>query len=166
MVLLDPSVEGQFDGQQEAVTARAAADERCAVAAEAGQLPAPDPQLARCTRPTPASASPAFAQLLAATQKRASYWRTQASEYVSIAGANTDALVLGPHDYGAMPLVVLTAGQTASASPRWQAWHAGIAALSTRGVQRTLPGAPHNLMSTEPAAVAEAVAEVIAKSDK
>ena len=94
-----------------------------------------------------------------AAERRASYWRTLASEYASIAGANTAALRAGPATYGDLPLIVLTAGQNAARDPRWEALHRGIAERSRRGVQRTIAGAPHNLMAAAPGAIADAVAE-------
>lgn len=162
LVLVDPSVEGQFEGQEAAVAARVAADERCAALAEQRRLPSPDPRDARCTRKPPASVSPRFARVLERTDLRASYWRTLASEYASIAGANSAALRATRASHGDLPLVVLTAGQTAAASPGWEAAHREMAARSTAGTQRTLPGASHNVMKDAPDAVVAAVAEVAA----
>ncbi|WP_185965189.1 alpha/beta fold hydrolase [Glacieibacterium frigidum] len=165
LVLLDPSVEGQFAGQEAAVAARVAADERCAVLAEKRQLPSADPRDARCTK-APAGVSPSFGQVLMAAQRNPAYWRTLASEYASIAGANSDALRATRTSHGDLPLVVLTAGQTAAAAPGWEAAHRELAARSTRGVQRTLAGASHNIMKDAPDAVASAVAEVTAEAKR
>lgn len=157
MVLVDPSVEGQFDGQEAAVAARVAADERCAAAAAAKVLPSAEPRLARCT-PKPGTSR--MAELVQAAALDPAHWRTQASEYASIAGANTAALRAGRQDYGDLPLVVLTAGRTDAADARWGALHRALAARSTRGVQRTVEGASHNIMKDDPGAVAAAIAEV------
>ena len=160
LVLIDPSVEGQFDGQEAAVAARVAADERCADLVAKRQLPSPDPRDARCTRTPPASVSPRFARVLIATDRRATHWQTLASEYAAIAGANTSALRATRASHGDLPLIVLTAGQTAAASPAWKAAHRELAARSTRGVQRTVAEASHNLMKGAPDAVVAAVGEV------
>lgn len=160
LVLIDPSIEGQFDGQEAAVAARVAADERCAVLAEKRALPSDNPRDARCTR-NPGGSS-RFARMLAAADRNPARWRTQASEYASIAGANSEALRATRASHGDLPLVVLTAGQTAAAAPGWEAAHRALAARSTNGVQRTLPGASHNVMKDAPEAVVAAVAEVAA----
>jgi len=162
LVLLDPSVEGQFDGHDAAVAARVAADEHCAVLAAAQRLPSDNPRDARCTRTPPASVSPRFARVLIAADRRASYWRTLASEYAAIAGSNSAALRATRASHGDLPLIVLTASQTAQNAPGWETAHRVLAARSTRGVQHTLPGASHNIMRDAPDAVVAAVAEIAA----
>lgn len=160
LVLVDPSVEGQFAGQEAAVAARVAADERCAVLAEKRQLPS-EPRDGRCARPH-TGVSPRFARVLTAADRNPAHWRTLASEYASIAGANSEALRATRASHGDLPVVVLTAGQTAAAAPGWEMAHRELAARSTNGTQRTLPGASHNIMKDAPDAVVAAVAEVAA----
>ena len=160
LVLVDPSIEGQFDGQAAGVAASVASFAACARAAEAKRLPSPDPALARCNFKALPGVSARMNAVLAAASLRPSNWTTQASEYAAIAGASSDAVKRGRQSYGALPLVVLTAGQNAAAAPAWEAAHRAIAARSTKGVQRTVPGASHNLMLDAPQAVADAVAEV------
>jgi hypothetical protein len=74
-----------------------------------------------------------------------------------------------------MPLIVLTAGDYApdpgmSAAavaeiPAFQAafrkGHKAYAALSTRGVQRTVPGTTHYIQQIKPQVVIDAIAEVV-----
>lgn len=165
LVLIDPSVEGQFDGQDAAVAARVAADERCAALAEKRALPSADPRDARCTR-SPAGVSARFAKVLTAADLNPAHWRTLASEYAAIAGANSRALRETRTSHGDMPLIVLTAGQTAAGVPGWEAAHRELAARSTNGTQRTLPGASHNVMKDAPDAVVAAVAEVAAAAKR
>ncbi len=160
MVLAEPSVEGQFDGQDEAVAVRVARYEACAVAAEAGALPSTEPGLRHCSAPLPPTLSPRMAALITAARLRSGWWRTQASEYAAIAGANTEALRHGRQSYGDLPLVVLTAGKSADAMPGWMAAHAALAARSTRGVPCVVVSAGHNIMADAPEAVAAAVAAV------
>ena len=157
LVLVDPSVEGQFDGQEAAVAARVAADERCAALAAKRRLPSPDAP--RCS-PSLQGLTPRFTKVLGATHARPSHWRTLASEYASIAGVNTAALRATRANHGDLPLIVLTAGQTAAQSPGWEDAHRMLAARSTRGLQRTVTGASHNIMRDTPEAVVAAVAEV------
>ena len=159
LVLVDPSVEGQFDGQEKLVAMTVAGYEACAHAAAAHTLPSPDPALSRCT-PKTAGLAPRMAAVLAAAALRPSLWATEASEYASLAGATSDALKRGRQSYGDLPLVVLTAGQTAAASPGWEAAHRALAARSTNGEQRTIAAASHNIMNDAPDAVAEAVRDV------
>ncbi len=160
MVLVDPSIEGQFDEQDDMVAARVAVYQRCAAAALAHALPSTDPKLARCTPALSPSLSPAMAKVLQAAALDPGHWQTQASEYAAIAGANTDALRAGRQDYGDLPIIVLTAGLSADADPRWEARHAALAARSTRGAQRTVAGASHNIMKDAPQAVVDAIVEV------
>ncbi len=160
MVLVDPSVEGQFDGQERLVAITVASYEACARAAAARALPSTDPALARCTpKPNP-GLTPRMNAVLAAAALRPALWTTQASEYAAIAGATSAAVKRGRQYYDALPLVVLTAGQTAAASPGWAAAHATLAARSSAGAQRTIAAASHNLMNDAPDAVVDAVAEV------
>ena len=160
MVLIDPSIEGQFDEQDEAVGARVAMMQRCGAAAAAHALPSTEPQLVRCTPVLPTTLSPAMTRQLQAATLDPGHWQTEASEYAAIAGANTDELRAGRQDYGDLPIIVLTSGVSADADPRWQARHAALAARSTRGAQRTVAGASHNIMKDAPQAVVDAIAEV------
>ena len=159
LVLIDPSIEGQFDEQDEAVTARVAMMQRCAAAALAHTLPSTDPKLARCTPSLSPLVSPAMAKVLQAAMLDPGHWQTEASEYAAIAGANTDDLRAGRQDYGDLPLIVLTSGVGATADPRWEARHAALAARSTRGSQRTVAGASHNIMKDAPQTILAAIAE-------
>ncbi len=160
LVLVDPSIEGQFDGQDRVVGITVASYEACARAAAAHALPSPEPALARCTAKPNAGISPRMNAVLAAAALRPAMWTTQASEYAAIAGATSDAVKRGRQYYDALPLVVLTAGQAAAANPGWAAAHAAVAARSSVGVQRTVAGASHNLMNDASNAVVDAVAEV------
>ena len=166
MVLVDPSVEGQFDGQDEAVAVRVARYEACAVAAEANALPSTEPGLRHCSTPLPPTLAPRLAALLTAARLRPGWWRTQGSEYAAIAGANSEALRRGRQSYGDLPLVVLTSGLSADAMPGWAVAHEALAARSTRGVQCVVKGASHNIMADAPAMVAAAVAAVATPGTK
>lgn len=160
MVLVDPSLEGQFDGQAADVAARVARYEACAVAAEAHALPSTEPGLRHCSPPLPPALSPGMVAQIAAARLRPGWWRTQASEYAAIGTANSAAVRAGRQSYGDLPLIVLTAGQTAAAAPEWASRHAALAARSTRGVQCTVAGSPHVIMNFAPTVVAAAVTAV------
>jgi pimeloyl-ACP methyl ester carboxylesterase len=102
------------------------------------------------------------------------FWRTEVAELDTLWGATSDQVPTGPGTLGAMPLVVLTAGGKATATPnplqnafqaRWTELHRELAARSTVGVERGVAGASHLMMIDQPDAVIAAVREVIAKGD-
>jgi pimeloyl-ACP methyl ester carboxylesterase len=78
---------------------------------------------------------------------------------------------------GAIPMIVLTAGdppplplqgpaatQMPQLQAEWSKMHDELAALSTRGVNRTVPGATHYIYVDRPQVVVKAVQEVLAAS--
>ncbi|MFM7348334.1 MAG: alpha/beta fold hydrolase [Erythrobacter sp.] len=87
------------------------------------------------------------------------------------------ALAVNPRrDLGAMPLIVLTAAEPPDFPPDtpqavtdevqavtvvFRAGHEEIARLSTRGVQRVVPGTSHNIQQIRPEAVVSAVSELV-----
>lgn len=158
MVLIDPSVEyqdrrlaaafGPGAGSVAGIRARVA---RCLAGAEVDALPSTDAGLAKC------GSAPS------------STWATQLSELDTLWTMTSDELAHGRQSYGAMPLVVLTAGDTYSGNPDraqieavWAALHGEVAARSSRGVRRTVAGSGHLIMRDRPDAVAVAIAEVVA----
>ncbi len=160
MVLVDPSVDhqdrrlsavfGPGAGSVAGLRARSAA---CLAAATAHALPSVDPQLARCDAATPVAT-----------------WATEVAELDSLWGATSDEVVAGRSSYGALPLIVLTAGDTNAALPEparrvadrvWAGLHDEIAEHSTVGVRRTVAGTGHLIPKDRPDAVAAAIAEVI-----
>jgi pimeloyl-ACP methyl ester carboxylesterase len=97
------------------------------------------------------------------------------SEVESMPGASTEQLVASRRSYGDMPLVVLTRGDYDKDMPPdftsgdrgamrsvWEAMHAEMAALSSEGQHRFVPGAGHYIQRDAPQAVIDAAAEVIA----
>jgi len=167
MVLLDPSVEGQFDNQRAQVVATVARYDACAAAAARRELPSKLPELARCNPPAKAVPS-AFDKQVAALMLTPAYWQTLAREYAAIAGATTDQLRRGRQSYGKMPLVVLTPGGTrALTEPEqaqlagWMATHDALAAKSSAGRNELVLGSGHLLMRDQPDVVIEAVTAMV-----
>lgn len=168
MVLIDPSVEGQFDGQRAQVAATVARYEACAAAAAHHELPSRLPELARCTprsKPNPG----AFDRQVAALMLTPAYWSTLAREYAAIAGASSEQLRRGRQSYGDLPLAVLTPAGTGPLSPeaaaalaRWMAAHDALAARSTQGRNDLVQGSGHLIMRDQPGVVIEAVTDVVA----
>lgn len=167
MVLIDPSVEGQFDSQRALVSATVARYEACAAAAARGALPSKQPELARCNprvKPNPG----AFDRQVSALMLTPAYWSTLAREYAAIAGATSTQLRQGRQSYGALPLVVLTPAGTGALTPeaaaalaRWMAAHDALAARSTQGRNDLVQGSGHLMMRDQPGVVIEAVSGVV-----
>ncbi len=90
-------------------------------------------------------------------------------------GAASRAMIDPRRNYGAMPLIVLTAGervpltgapadavaQYPALTASWYRTHDALAALSTHGVNRIVPGAGHSIQRHRPDAVVAAVLEVV-----
>jgi pimeloyl-ACP methyl ester carboxylesterase len=99
------------------------------------------------------------------------------SEIDSMPGASTEQLTQSRRAYGAMPVIVLTRGDYEKDMPPnftaedraamksvWESLHAEMAALSTAGEQRHIPGAGHYIQRDNPEAVLTAIADVVAKA--
>lgn len=179
MVLVDPTIDNQKQliasiAPRPAAPTTTSPPNPCAAAAEAGQLkPGTDIYKACVPNPPPTLPPSLRAAMIAQATSPAAY-RTLASE----AGAfdqDSAETVAHRRSYGAMPLVVLTAGQPAKdpslSDAQNQAWqklwsqgHDDIAALSSRGQNRVVPGSGHFIQLERPQAVIDAVDEVVAEA--
>jgi pimeloyl-ACP methyl ester carboxylesterase len=186
-VLVDPSFAGQFQAMTahlpEATVQGAVALYRrqrdhlkaCAIT----RPPLPEDCLGH------ESGKGALPPILAALERqhvaRPSYLAANASELESFLPGDADspdqlALEKHPADFGDRPLVVLThseirypgmtADQTAVAEQAWRAGHQRLAALSSRGSARVVPGTGHHIQIEQPQAVIDAVRQVIAQLRK
>lgn len=177
MVLVDPSVEYQdkrlaelFGPGVGSVAGLRTRSARCLDAATRKVLPSTDPALAKCVPgPRPGLAPETYAARRDAALRPAT-WAAQVSELDALWTATSAEVAAGRASYGALPLVVLTAGDTYRTVPEpartaietaWAGFHKEIAARSSRGQQRTVAGSGHLMMNDRPEAVADAVAEVI-----
>lgn len=157
--------------------------EKCAEGLRAGKVrrggPDPDGCLNPITWPPqyPQALSAALDKELAdlSPQAFAASMQTYASYTKSI---DLDAKrVVNPHrNYGNIPLIVLTAADylappdfPADAKAKipkfhaeWERAHEAYAALSSRGVNRTVAGSSHDIPQIKPQAVIEAIDEVVA----
>ncbi len=173
MVLVDPSVEyqdvrlrsrfGDDAGSVAALRARAA---RCLEAAQQGLLPSSEATLRICTASSKPDQSRTVRTARLAEALRPGVWRTQISELDNLWTRSSDEVAAGRRSYGAIPLVVLTAGgpltgpetdEQAAYLAYWASLHQELAARSTRGVQQTVPGASHLMMIDRPDAIVEAI---------
>lgn len=107
-----------------------------------------------------------------------SYWRTRVDEYNAIDVSDEQLRALRK-PFGDLPLLVLTRGVSPYAIPgkpqsamnkatedENEKIHREIAALSSNGKQRVIPSASHIIQAEQPAAVVQAVLEVLAKINK
>lgn len=106
------------------------------------------------------------------------FYREFLSEEVEAIGAGSDQVEASKRSYGDLPLIVLTSSTPESKNltstnpdPYFTArtkvvieMHDEIARLSSRGVNRTIPGATHHIMISVPQAVIAAVNEVVAEA--
>ncbi|MGI4878039.1 MAG: alpha/beta fold hydrolase [Janthinobacterium lividum] len=178
MVLVDPSVEYQdrrlaavFGPGTGSVTGLRVRAANCLAAAAAGTLPSADPAVARCVPADRTDMPAAVNAARRAEAMRPATWSTQVSELDALWTTTSAEVAAGRASYGAMPLIVLTAGDTYSATPPaarvaidrvWAGLHDEVAARSTRGQRRTVAGSGHLMMRDRPDAVAAAIAEVAA----
>lgn len=185
MVLVDPSIPDQAAGARAAVPAITAVDEadmaeavdklrRCAVAVAEGSvtLSSLDPEGCLAGQPT---FPPALIAALAALDLDPNRHLTRASLMENFPASSRMVVNLA-RDYGDLPLIVLTAGNQPipDDSPpailaerpayiaAWTGGHDALAALSTRGVNRTVPDSGHSIQREQPAAVIAAILEVVA----
>lgn len=185
MVLVDPSFPGQhlvadriFGGAPDVqsfamiqVMHNCAADIRSGTA----RLGGPDPR--KCFT-YPEFFPEQLSQALGQKVSNPIQYQTMASFLGSF--REDSALAVNPsRNYGAMPLRVLSStvlpplspGAPASAATKAAAFHAefdrahtALAALSSRGVHRRVEGADHYIQRTQPQAVIDAVADVVAQA--
>jgi pimeloyl-ACP methyl ester carboxylesterase len=176
MVLVDPSVEHQdqrfaavFGPGAASLSGLQARTKRCLAAAEQGALPSADPALVACAPPPKPGAPAAAAARRLVEARRPTTWTTELSELDTLWTSTSDEVSAGRRDYGDLPLIVLTADGTyagapsaarAAASAFWAGLHAEVAARSRRGLERTVAGSSHLMMSDRPDAIAAAIDEV------
>ena len=173
VVLVDPSADGQMARMLAAAPRLAelqktayASTARCAELAKAGTL---TPQTAGCTQPPPPDVPPDLRDWVRARSGPHNFI-TVASELESFNTLDTPQLLKVKRPFGSIPLIVLTGKPTVpGATPEeieavykvWMTMHDEMAALSTRGVNRPVPGASHYIQYEKPGVVVEAVNEVV-----
>lgn len=172
MVLVDPSVEHQ-DARFAAVFGKGAGGvsplrtraAKCLAGAQRGALPSTDPTLIACG-PKPGASPAEIAQA-----RNPATWLTQISELDTLWTSTSDQVDVGRQSYGAMPLIVLTAGDSYASLPPapraavrsvWASLHQEIAARSTRGSAQLVSGSSHMMIFDRPDAIVTAINSVIA----
>lgn len=176
VVLIDPTIDNQKQligaiAARPSAPAQSNPPDPCGTAAQAGGLKPGTDIYKACVGEPPSFVSPALRAAIIAQEMRATTYRTTASEAGAIDQDSAET-VAHRRSYGDMPLVVLTAGQpakdpslTEAQNQAWQkTWmqgHDDIAALSSRGQNRVVPGSGHFIQIQQPQAVIDAVDEVV-----
>ena len=180
MVLVDtsPAGEGLIDENQPDFDEAAGRESgiafylHCASLAEQGALKESTSELTDCSTTLPSDTPAAFKKVWPQFFT-AHYFQAKASLLWGLYNHKYDSA--DHHRLGAMPLVVLSIehpfGDTAdtSAGERldraygkvWNALHADLARLSSRGVHRVIKQSGHNIQLDQPQAVIDAVDEVL-----
>jgi pimeloyl-ACP methyl ester carboxylesterase len=185
MVLVDPSIPDQIAIQQRILPQtmpEAGQQERmlsvfrtCAAQIRSGALRLGGPDPDNCITYPPFMPDALKQALAAKVVGNPLQYESQISAMSSI--PESSRIVVNPQrNYRDMPLVVLTAtvrppsppGTSAEQSAAAAAWdehwnraHDELAALSTRGINARVPGANHNIQTTKPQVVIDAVEAVV-----
>lgn len=146
----------------------------CVAQSEKGFVPGSE-LLANCTGGIDPTLGRELAAARLAVELSPAYWHAASSENTHFDLSNAQ-LRAARRSFGDLPLMVLTRGVSPYAVPgKPQSAlnkatedenlkiHKEMAALSTRGVQRIVPGAAHLIQIDRPAAVVKAVADVLAQ---
>lgn len=158
---------------------------KCSAALKAGTLRVGGPDPDNCLHPQwPADYPPELAAALSRLPATATAGQMLAAwDTMLFFGSpqllESDAkLAVNPaRNYGAMPLIVLThtvfqppdgfpaaaAAEIPAEEAAWNEGHDALAALSTRGVNARVPGAPHFIQDVKPQVVIDAIEQVCAK---
>lgn len=189
MVLVDPSIPDQAARFARVAPAIAAAEARaladgvaivrgCAAATRAGTLRRGKADPTGCLS-YPAATPQAVGDALARRDADPRRFDT-VSSFLAAIPADGRRLVDPRRRYDAMPLVVLTAGKPPWISPaaaasfraegvrrdaEWMKGHDELAALSTRGQNRTVTGSGHYVHRERPDVVTAAIGEVLDAAD-
>ncbi len=187
MVLVDPSAEdegpreAEIDDQAEKQRSdqwRAKSLEgkrQCVAAAQDRKLVRGSALYKQCMPEPVAHWSDAMNTVMLRHSAAASNQRAVLSEFDSFDTASADELRAARHSLGDMPLIVLTRwpsppGPDQTQARRdalnklWESLHDAIAAESTRGVNRTVPGSGHFIQWDRPEVVVDSILEVLAET--
>ena len=180
MVLVDPSVEYQSQRSEALVPSSRATPppdqaewaRKCAAAAQGGELKSGTPAYKDCVPGPPAGLPPDLVASFMAPYAAAPRFRTIESELQSMDRGSAQ-LAAHRRPYGAIPLIVLTAGQRPKQPGEtdeegqalfklWIQMHDELAALSSRGENRMVKESGHYIHLEQPQVVVDAVNEAVA----
>jgi pimeloyl-ACP methyl ester carboxylesterase len=179
MVLVEPATEHQDKRIAQALPAIAGLfdQQRAMIQACLDRLEGkgkPNSDIDEMCKDQPSPDLPATANAAVAVLNAKPYHlQMELSEFDGIMGPSSDQVAAARRAYGAIPLIVLTAGaptvpglspaDTATLLGLVKRMHEELAALSTDGVDRIVPGSSHYVQLDKPQAVIDAVSEVLAK---
>nr|WP_314630621.1 alpha/beta hydrolase [uncultured Janthinobacterium sp.] len=151
---------------------QAAMEKQCVAQSLQGFVPGSE-MLLNCTGGVQQRYGRSLAAVVLASELTPSYWQAASSENAHFDDSNAQ-LRAARKPLGALPLVVLTRGVSPYAVPgkpqsalnkaledENATIQGEMAALSTQGVQRIVPGAGHIIQADQPAAVVLAVGDVL-----
>ena len=185
MVLVDPSAEDE-EPREAQIPGLAAKDEagesrslegkrQCVSAAQSHQLVRGSAMYKQCMPEPVTHWSAAMNTVMLRHSAEASNQRAVLSELESFDTASADELRAARHSLGDMPLIVLTRtpppprpGQSQAErdalNKLWEDLHDGIAAESSRGVDRIVPYSGHFIQWDQPQVVVDAILEVLTQA--
>lgn len=144
----------------------------CLAAAQKGFKPGSEEQM-NCIGKPADDYGPGLGAAVVSAMSKPAYWRATVDEWDAI-GVSDEQLRKLRRPFGDLPVIVLTRGVSPYAVPgkpqsglnkamedENAAIQKEIAALSTRGKQRVVPGAGHVIHADKPEAVVDAVLEVL-----
>lgn len=171
---LDKVVQGklkQVYAQQEA------AEKACVEQAEKGFKAGSD-ELRQCMGGVPDAFGKELSAAYLSVMSSAKHWRAAASEDFNFSVGNGQ-LRAARRSFGDIPVIVLSRGVSPFAVPgkpqsalnkafenENRKMHKEVAALSTRGRQRVVPGAGHIIQADKPQAVVKAITEVLDQAQR
>jgi pimeloyl-ACP methyl ester carboxylesterase len=149
-------------------------DQQCLAAAKKGMKLGSD-AVASCIGEPSQYFGPVLGKQVKSMMLTNSYWSTRVDEANAFEISDNQLRALRK-PFGNLPLIVLTRGVSPYMDPSKpqsavnkamenenEKIHKEIAALSTRGKQRVVPGASHGIQGDQPSAVADAIVEVLGK---
>lgn len=129
------------------------------------------PQYGRCVRPAPHDLPASLVSRWQQDATASRHWRTTAEEYEAYHSIDSAQIEASQRPFGDLPLVSLTADvdnmpflpedQRKRMRMIWMQMHDEAAALSTRGVNRLVPGSAHAIQESNPEVVIATVREVL-----
>lgn len=137
-------------------------------------LPRTDNEPDGCVVPAPAGMPIAIGTYYEAMQRTARFQRAQGAEEEAVFGASVTQLQAARRGFGELPVIVLSRSPEVRAlrdwetvhlrSARYRYWldlHRQLADASSRGEHRIVPESDHHMMLSQPAAVIDAVEDIL-----
>jgi pimeloyl-ACP methyl ester carboxylesterase len=149
----------------------------CAAAARVHDLDPASKTYRECTDPVRGALGPEIHKERVKHQVTAVYQATVASEFANSVygddrGDHLYAALFSGRPFGGKPLIVLTHGVFDKDDPvdaagfaSWNELHRQTATLSSRGVNRIIPGTHHNIEIDAPGSIVEAIDQVLSQLD-